>query len=345
MKFKNYHKRIVDYTIRTIGKIGGSYNIYSYFDRIMTINLTFDCNLNCSYCYAAGLKNTYPDGFDKRSLKRVINWMKNNNMNCLSLLGGEPTQHPSFIEFLKILKKNNIPVRLNTNALFPKKIKESLNDKIIQSIGINYNPPDFYKRSQLQKFRSNLAHLYKNNIPFQLCVKLSTEPYNPKDLIRLANKYNSTVWISPFIDSSKVFTNRKNLNKLGRNVMQLVNTLERNNIDYVFIRAFPRCIFYKKEWNKLRKKSMMRSVCEMGNHGNYAFRMIVNPDLSVMACHGLFDKKANLNDYKSIRELSNYFEEYVKYLRQKPLMKECQKCAYFKTKQCQGFCLNYKANC
>jgi len=93
------------------------------YPKILNIETTNFCNLNCPMCVA---KDTREQGFlDIDFLKRIIR----ENKKVLSRqfiwlhFNGEPLLHPHLSEIIKILKKNRIRTRFSTNAVLLNKKK------------------------------------------------------------------------------------------------------------------------------------------------------------------------------------------------------------------------------
>ena len=70
---------------------------------------------------------------DDQTYQNIIAFLKESNVNYLSLLGGEPTLHPKFQNFLDLAHENNIKVSVKTNALFIKSAKELLEKPRVKS--------------------------------------------------------------------------------------------------------------------------------------------------------------------------------------------------------------------
>lgn len=90
--------------------------VLSSLPKILNLEVTNFCNLNCPMCVA---KNTREQGFLQLDLLRKI--IKENqetfkNQFIWLHFNGEPLLHPKISEIIKLLKQNKIRTRLSTNA-------------------------------------------------------------------------------------------------------------------------------------------------------------------------------------------------------------------------------------
>lgn len=102
--------------------------------KILNIETTNFCNLNCPICVA---KNTREQGFlDLDLLKKFIKENRKVLKNQFIWLhfNGEPLLHPYLPEIIKILKQNRIKTRLSTNSTL---LTEDMSFKLMES-GLDY---------------------------------------------------------------------------------------------------------------------------------------------------------------------------------------------------------------
>lgn len=129
------------------------------------LNLCSTCNLNCSWCYK--------QAFDEPSLafadfeifyKSIIS----QNIEAVTLIGGEPTMHPHFIQIMELLK--NKQVFLNTNGLMFSNLNflnayigtgEMLNLKFVSISLKGYDEESFARTTGTYKF-GQLCHAICN---------------------------------------------------------------------------------------------------------------------------------------------------------------------------------------
>jgi MoaA/NifB/PqqE/SkfB family radical SAM enzyme len=97
----------------------------------ITLELTNQCNLNCSYCYLQSneknpLKNIPQQYLSYQELRDLINSVKNKHTTFF-LTGGEPSLCPDLERIIDLIKKNHFHCGMVTNGL-------TLADSFIQTI-------------------------------------------------------------------------------------------------------------------------------------------------------------------------------------------------------------------
>jgi len=99
----------------------------------LTIIITPDCNLNCSYCTQKHFKYKINLEKIKESLKKIASKIA---LNCkIDFFGGEPTLEIDNINKLifyidNLIPENNFKYRVITNGLFNKKLFDNINSKL-----------------------------------------------------------------------------------------------------------------------------------------------------------------------------------------------------------------------
>ena len=86
------------------------------------IEITNNCNLNCSFCPKTKRTKEYMSIENYEEILKKIN----NYTDYIYLhVKGEPLLHPKIIDIIKLSEKYNLKVNLTTNgSLFPKYAKE-----------------------------------------------------------------------------------------------------------------------------------------------------------------------------------------------------------------------------
>ncbi|MFH2144428.1 MAG: radical SAM protein, partial [Candidatus Omnitrophota bacterium] len=135
------------------------------FGADLRIAISYKCNRDCSYCYAKGLEEIYPEDMKLEDFRKVIGWLKKQNRKRIALSGGEPTIHPKFCEFLDSCEKENIDVGLLTNNLFNSEIAEKITRKNVGYIMVHYEVREAFSSEEYEIFTGNLNLLNNKGIP------------------------------------------------------------------------------------------------------------------------------------------------------------------------------------
>ena len=130
----------------------------------IVIEITRSCNHNCRMCFAKSKTKKVPDPSIDR-INTIMNEMKSLNINTIRFTGGEPLLKKDIFEILRLAKKNNFYVILNTNAtlLSTNKIRilEKFVDNVLTSVhGHNQNTETQSTRNKTL-FKQKIANIYK----------------------------------------------------------------------------------------------------------------------------------------------------------------------------------------
>lgn len=95
------------------------------------LEITNTCNMSCSFC----IKNSRKSQIMKiDNFKKIIKEIKEYTNNIYLHVLGEPTSHPNIIEFLNILKENNLYANITTNGTL---LNENLITSSLRKISIS----------------------------------------------------------------------------------------------------------------------------------------------------------------------------------------------------------------
>lgn len=78
-------------------------------------NLVNECNLNCFFCSADANKKKHKE-LDYESCMKIVDYLIQNKVSYIQLLGGEPTLHSRYLDIIKKLAYSNLFVELVTNG-------------------------------------------------------------------------------------------------------------------------------------------------------------------------------------------------------------------------------------
>lgn len=114
-------------------------NRVSYIDypgEISTIIFTGGCNFRCGWCHNSGLLKPSEKLEQQEVFLNLLDNQK--NINHVVISGGEPTIHnKALIEFIRLLKKHNFFVKLDTNGSNPAVVKKLLSEGLLDFIAMD----------------------------------------------------------------------------------------------------------------------------------------------------------------------------------------------------------------
>jgi MoaA/NifB/PqqE/SkfB family radical SAM enzyme len=81
--------------------------------------ISSQCNRRCTYCFLPADFFTSGKRMSVTSFSGIVSWSKRHGVKEITLLGGEPSLHPSFAEMVHIASNNEMDVRVVTNGARP----------------------------------------------------------------------------------------------------------------------------------------------------------------------------------------------------------------------------------
>jgi len=95
------------------------FSIKPRLPRIIGLNLTYACNLNCKMCGQYGTKGNYSRNkklgeLDFSLVEKLV--LELNYKPLIYLWGGEPFLHSRILDIISLLKQKNLPIHINTNG-------------------------------------------------------------------------------------------------------------------------------------------------------------------------------------------------------------------------------------
>lgn len=122
------------------------------------IEITNNCNLNCSFCSEVTRPKKY---MSLKEFEIILNKIKDYTDYIYLHVKGEPLLHPNIIEMINLANKYNLKVNLTTNGtLFSKKAKELGKNSNLNKINFSLHSEND-KKDYLEDIFNNIKHLSK----------------------------------------------------------------------------------------------------------------------------------------------------------------------------------------
>lgn len=307
--------------------------------KLFQVAITYNCNKNCNYCFVGNLKGSYED-MDLDNFKELLEWLEKNNIKSFNLTGGEPTIHPRINEFIDLAHKKNFKLNIFSNGLYPESSIKNL--KHVNSFLINYNPKSHYTQREYELLHNNLKNLKKENVKVTIMFNITDEINSCEHILKVCNNYKITDvlldLIIPNSLKSNYFIDTYNFHNKKAILLSFMEQLRSNNIKLRISRPMPKCLFTKKELQKLKKLNEVYFKCGTGNT-----IVAVNPDLTTFPCLSIFFRGPRITSFKNIAEFRQFYKKSINNLQwQKFLYDKCKSCIYYIRRECQGACLCHK---
>lgn len=164
--------------------------LIDYPEKVAAIIFTQGCNFKCSYCHNSGLIPLTGDNIVTE--EEVFDYLtkRKNILDGVVVSGGEPLIHNDIIPFIKKIKDLGLKVKLDTNGSNPKKLKELLDNKLIDYVAMDIkNSFDHYhlitgvKVNELIK--ESIALLLKSNIDYEFRTTIIKEYHDIDELRKI----------------------------------------------------------------------------------------------------------------------------------------------------------------
>jgi len=173
------------------------------------------CNMQCQYCYNPEI--VFSKG--KKSIEETLNFLKCRQglLEGVVLSGGEATEYHGLQEFCKSIKALGYKIKLDTNGINTKVIKDLLEANLVDFIALDYKAPrsKFYtitKNRKFEHFQNTLDLLLTSNSDFEVRTTLHTDLLDVDDINLIIDdlaqrEYAGTYYIQEFKTGVKTIDN------------------------------------------------------------------------------------------------------------------------------------------
>lgn len=313
------------------------------------IVLTTECPRKCSYCFAKDNQDS-PMEFTMEDFKTAIDWMTQDDspVTRIGLLGGEPTAHPLFLDFLDYTLSKRFNTLVFTNAMMEDEdqiysiidiaIKNKVKHTANLGFCVNVNEEKYRskKEQHLQtRFLKILGrvsvlsfNIFEESCDFDFLVDL-IEQFKMTPAIRfglaapLGNRNN-------FLDPEKYKVIAKKLTDFSQ-------LRKKYGISMGMDCGFPKCMFTEQQIEVIKDAGVDIISYNCGP------TLDIYPNLEIASCYPLSKlMRVKMEDYESYARLYAFWEEEINKL--KPIYDECYECKYFLNHECSGGCRAHRTN-
>jgi radical SAM protein with 4Fe4S-binding SPASM domain len=309
------------------------------------ILLTEKCVRSCPYCFAKEhMEGSALSGLSWDNLIYIADFLEISGHRKVSLLGGEPTLHPQFVDFTTYLIERKFHVNIFTSGIMSnEKLLESQRDlsgftleKL--SFTCNFNHPDISTKDEterIHKFLSAFGHLttlgfniYKTEFDFEFLIQ-TINNFNLRRHIRIGLAHPIPGEVNTYIPAEEV-------KKIVRKFTSFFDLFERFKISPGFDCGMPMCIFTDEELGRLLQL----------NKGSLSFgcgpAIDIGPDMKVWSCFPLSNiHKRSLYEFNSMQEIDSFYKELHDKIRSEigGIFEDCDNCTHRFNDLCRGGCI------
>lgn len=317
----------------------------------MNLILTTGCNKGCPYCFASKVRNEYGvNMMDFKTFNLLLDKIEKMENPRVKLLGGEPTIHPQFIDFLDEIIKRKLPTTLISNFLFSEKVRNKIIE-VTKNVPIDFlvNATNLDENNLIEKWATNYNYiydfLYKFDIEEKMGIGYTFE--NDKDwkyyvrytdfLLQYIPKIERIRLSLNFPDKDKgnfYFINNKEIGE--KFLIMTKKAMDIGATPSIDCTVYP-CMFQNKEEFKYVRKFVenFKTKC-------ISSPFDVFPDQKAIYCYPL-EKSINIDvkEYENADEAKNKLKDLYKKIEDNiEPPEECKNCSFFR-KECNGPCLGF----
>jgi MoaA/NifB/PqqE/SkfB family radical SAM enzyme len=304
------------------------------------LSITNVCNKKCVYCFASDTLNEYGKTYmDDETYENALIYLVRSGISQARLLGGEPTLHPNFINFVCLALDENLDIMLFSNGLMSDKVlyflKSIPEGKL--SILLNTIHPNENNINGLNRQKDVMKELGKAIIPG---INLYSASQSLDYILEYVNLYDLKKEIRIGISHSvlsqnNVFLHPKEYQKIGENIALFKKEAMKFDVSLGFDCGFVPCMFSNEHFELLSE--------EMKKTGNCCHPIIdMLSDGSFIACYPLNDyKKVKIHEQLYAKDLIKTFEDSLSLYKNIGIYPYCTSCTLFNSR-CNGGCISFK---
>jgi organic radical activating enzyme len=321
----------------------------------MNLIITTKCNKGCSFCFA---KNDDHQEMSLDTFRRILDKIEETKKVegveeiPVKLLGGEPTAHKNFVQFLEEIEKRNLQAVIVSNFLFREEIRykiadfiakvetyilvnaSNLNDSIINKWADNYNTIYSYSRMMDIEERINCGYTFEESKNWEYYINYTD--YLLKNIYKIEN-LRMSMQFPGFRDNKEnfYFINNKELGKkFFMTARKAIDVGAGPLIDCI---VYP-CMFENWEEYKFVRKFCLNFNTKCPSPANDVF-----PDYKAIYCYPLKNNiSINSKDLTVIETEEALINKYGDLKSKINLPETCKTCRHLNIDQsCNGPCLAF----
>lgn len=300
--------------------------------------ITNYCNADCAFCFAADSRSRMLRSgsrqMDETEVRAWLDFTMKAGIMELRLLGGEPTIHPNFADFVKVGREAGCSIMVFSNGVMPDAARDVLAalDPEVCAVVINMNAA--IREGDKSRRLQTLRMLGQRITPG---MTLTSPDFSFDGLIAAIEEFGMRKAIRIGISNPTWHGNNhalhpKRYRVIGRALFEKSFQTAKHGISLEADCGFVRCMF-GNDFDQLT-----------ANGFKYVSRCSPVLDLctggKILPCFGLSDlMSADRGDFPDAGPAYEWFTEKLGPWRQFGIYPECTDCRFFGTEECSGGCL------
>jgi len=180
-------------------KIGGfqKTTLLDYPGHVAAIIWTVGCNFRCPFCYNTELVEEKSELFSEEEILVFLEKRKD-FLEGLVISGGEPFLQTDLKEFCKKVKKLGYKIKIDTNGTFPEKLKEFIDEKLVDYLSMDIKAPeDKYsklsgKKVDTKKIQESIEVIKSSDVEYEFKTTFVPEMLVKKDINSIGKWLNGS---------------------------------------------------------------------------------------------------------------------------------------------------------
>jgi pyruvate formate lyase activating enzyme len=174
-------------------KVGGlqKTSLQDYPDEVSSIIWTISCNFSCPFCYN---KDLVEGNITEIPEEDILSFLEKRKklIDGLVISGGEPLLQKDLKNFCKKVKKLSYKIKIDTNGSYPEKLKELIDEKLIDYIAMDIKAPKkkYNKltnvKIDIKKIEKSIEIIKNSKLDYEFRTTIVPSLLMMKDIIEIA---------------------------------------------------------------------------------------------------------------------------------------------------------------
>lgn len=301
--------------------------------------ITNYCNADCDFCFASDSRSRMlKDGMrqmDEAEVRAWLDFTLRGGIKELRLLGGEPTLHPNFSDFIRLGTEAGCTVTVFSNGAMPEKALEALADLDPENCTVVVNLSARLKNDEAVRLQQRALERLGPRVTLGMTVTSAVfdfrkyaafiDAFGLKKDIRLG--ISNPTW-----GGSNTAVHPKRYPAVAQTLLECSAMTARHGITLSADCGFVRCMFGRNFdrllENGFRYVSHCSPVVDLCSGGK------------IIPCFGLSNLiSLKREDFPDAQAACARLKEMLKPWHSFGIYPECTECPYFETEECSGGCL------
>ncbi|MCQ2441218.1 MAG: anaerobic ribonucleoside-triphosphate reductase activating protein [Clostridia bacterium] len=188
--------------------------LLDYPQRVACTVFTGGCNFRCPFCHNASLVTdiNLKSAFSE---DEILDFLKKRQgvLDGVCITGGEPLLQPDIKQFIIKIKSLGYKVKLDTNGSFPEKLKELIDEKLIDYVAMDIkNAKEKYPitagitKDIMPSIEKSVKILLENRVEYEFRTTVTAQHHTVEDIENIAKWINGAkkYFLQGFVDSGEI---------------------------------------------------------------------------------------------------------------------------------------------